>query len=155
MGSDTLILGLGNPIACDDAVGLVVAGMLGERLGPEVDVVEAAIAGIAMLDLVRGYRRLVVIDSVACEGCREPGRLRHLRMEDLGPAEPIVSHHGAGLPSTFEAGRLMGYELPEQVEIWAIEIERPTEFGESLSDELRGSLDRITRTILEESFDLL
>ena len=152
MGGKTLILGLGNPIAGDDGVGIVVARRLREDLGTEIDVVEASVAGIALLDLVSGYARLLVVDSIATAGCDEPGRLQHLTLDDLGPAEPIVSHHGAGLPSTFEAGRLMGYDLPEKVEIWAIEIESPTEFCEDLSERISESLDSIVKTILRDSF---
>jgi len=146
----TLVLGLGNPILSDDGVGLWIARRLGERL-PGIEVREEAIAGISILDVVQGYSRLVVIDSIMTED-GFPGQLHRLTLEDLGPATPAVSHHGTGLVSTFEVGRLMGYELPESVEIYAVEIENNTEFGECFSPEVEKRLPEIVETILRDSF---
>ena len=150
MPGDTLILGLGNPILSDDRIGLLVARRLGELLDG-VDVEEAAIAGMAVLDLVQGYRRLVVVDSVAT-GQGRPGDLYRMSLEDLGPAVPVISHHGAGLASTLAAGRVMGYDLPAEVDIWAVEIESGTEFGEKLSPAVESRLPAIVDEILETSF---
>ena len=63
----TLILGLGNPILSDDGVGLWIARRLGEKL-LGIEVREEAIAGISILDVVQGFPRLVVIDSIMTEG---------------------------------------------------------------------------------------
>ena len=147
---ETLVLGLGNPILSDDGVGLWVARRLGERL-PELEVREEAIAGISILDVVQDYASLVIIDSIIT-GTREPGYLHYMTLEDLGPAVPAISHHGTGLASTFEVGRLMGYELPESVEIYAVEIENNTEFGESFSPEVEKRLPMIVESILRDSF---
>jgi hydrogenase maturation protease len=146
----TLVLGLGNPILSDDGVGLWIARRLGERL-PEIEVREEAIAGISILDVVQGFSRLVIIDSIMTED-GFPGQLHRLTLEDLGPAVAAISHHGTGLASTFEVGRLMGYELPESVEIYAVEIENNTEFGECFSAEVEKRLPGIVETILRDSF---
>jgi hydrogenase maturation protease len=150
MPSGTLILGMGNPILSDDRIGLLVARRLGE-LVEGVDVEEASIAGIALLDLIQGYRRLVVVDSVVT-GKGKPGDLYRMDLDDLGPAVPAVSPHGAGLASTIEAGRVMGYDLPVEIEIWAVEIENDSEFGESLSPAVEARLPDIVDDIIESSF---
>ncbi len=147
----TLVLGLGNPILSDDRVGIVVARLLGERL-TDVDFIEASIAGVSILDEIQGYSRLVVVDSIIT-GTREPGYLHRFVLEDLGPAVPAVSHHGVGLASTFEVGRLMGYDLPGEVEIYAIEATNTTEFGEDLSKAVEERLDDIVDAILKASFE--
>jgi hydrogenase maturation protease len=150
MPGGTLILGLGNPILSDDRIGLLVARRLGELL-PGVDVEEASIAGMAMLDIISGYGRLVVVDSVMT-GKGQPGDLYRMSLEDLGPAVPVVSPHGAGLASTIEAGRVMGYDLPGEIEIYAVEIENDTEFGETLSPAVEARLPDIVGEIIERSF---
>ena len=51
--SKTLIVGLGNPILSDDGIGCRVAVALKDRLKePEVDVLEASVAGLDFIDLL-------------------------------------------------------------------------------------------------------
>ena len=45
--------------------------------------------------------------------------------------------------ATRMSGRLTGYELPETVEIYAVEIENNTEFGEGFSPEVEKHLPEI------------
>ena len=47
---------------------------------------------------------------------------------------------------------MTGYELPETVEIYAVEIENNTEFGEGFSPEVEKHLLEIVETILRDSF---
>ena len=61
----TLVLGLGNPILSDDGIGCHVALALKEKLKePEVDVLEASIAGLDFLDLLAHYDRAIIIDAI-------------------------------------------------------------------------------------------
>jgi hydrogenase maturation protease len=63
---DTLILGIGNPILTDDRVGIKIAQKLKEEK-PELEVVETSEAGITLLDLIVGYNKLIIIDSIKTE----------------------------------------------------------------------------------------
>jgi hypothetical protein len=72
-----------------------------------------------------------------------PGQLHRFTLEDLGPAIPAISHNGAGLVSKFEVGRLTGCKLHETVEIYAVEIENNTEFGEGFNPEVEKHLPGI------------
>ncbi len=61
------MLGMGNPILCDDAVGIRLARDLQLRAGqqPDVDyIVDCSVGGLNLLDLVTGYDRLIVFDSI-------------------------------------------------------------------------------------------
>jgi hydrogenase maturation protease len=62
----TVILGLGNPILTDDAVGIKIAQKLQEE-NPKLEVIETSEAGIALLDLITGYDKLIIIDSIKNE----------------------------------------------------------------------------------------
>ncbi|MEJ2047740.1 MAG: hydrogenase maturation protease, partial [Dehalococcoidia bacterium] len=59
----TLILGIGNSILGDDGVGIRVARQL-DRLVKDknIDVVEANVDGLNLLDFILEYGRLIVID---------------------------------------------------------------------------------------------
>ena len=55
---DILVLGVGNPILTDDAVGFRSAHMLKEAK-PELTVIEATEVGLTLLELVTGYDGLL------------------------------------------------------------------------------------------------
>ena len=63
---NTLILGIGNLILTDDGVGIKIAQRLKEER-PELEVVETGEAGLTLLDLITGYDRLIIIDSIKTE----------------------------------------------------------------------------------------
>jgi hydrogenase maturation protease len=69
-----LILGLGNELLSDDAVGILAARVLKERLGDKADVVESSLSGMALLDLLVGYERAILIDAVKT-GRTPPGTI--------------------------------------------------------------------------------
>ncbi|MBW2458678.1 MAG: hypothetical protein JRI68_29540, partial [Deltaproteobacteria bacterium] len=57
----TLVLGLGNRIVRDDALGPMVVDQLAQAV--PVEVRSGPIAGLALLDCVTGYERVIVIDA--------------------------------------------------------------------------------------------
>lgn len=66
MGRPVLVAGMGNELLGDDAFGIVAARRCAEaRLGPDVRVVEAGIAGIGLVqDLMDGYDTVIILDAV-------------------------------------------------------------------------------------------
>jgi hydrogenase maturation protease len=59
-----LLLALGNDIMGDDRVGLVTSQILAEEFGADVDFVDTAEAGLALLDILAGYKRVLLLDSI-------------------------------------------------------------------------------------------
>ena len=77
----TLLLGMGNPILSDDAVGVRLAADIGDRLlGRPASTVRAdcSVGGLELLDVLAGYARVIVLDSIRTAG-GVPGRLVRLR----------------------------------------------------------------------------
>lgn len=66
MSERVLIAGIGNELMGDDGFGIVAAQRCAAaELGPDVTVVEAAIAGIGLVqDLMDGYDTVVILDTV-------------------------------------------------------------------------------------------
>ena len=62
----TLILGLGNDLLGDDAVGILASRRLAENLKgqPDIEVLETAQHGVALLEFFLGYDRAIVIDAI-------------------------------------------------------------------------------------------
>ena len=141
----TLILGLGNPILCDDAAGLQAAHQLYELVGGEdIDLVEAAVAGMQTVQLLSGYDRAVVIDVVQDE--TRVGEVWRLDTDDLENVSS-TSSHGIGLGQALRLARLMGLPVPEQILIYAIAAADTQTFGETLTPQLAKALPAIVRRI--------
>ncbi len=144
----TLVLGIGNPILTDDGVGIKIAQKLKEE-NPDLEVIETSEAGIALLDLVAGYDKLILIDSILAEEGK-PGEFCKLQLEDLGPATGFSSFHGIDIATAFELGQRLGYKMPKLVSIYAIMIKDNTTFAERCTEEVEARIPFITKQIMEE-----
>ncbi len=144
----TVILGLGNPILTDDAVGIKIAQKLKEG-NPKLEVIETSEAGIALLDLITGYDKLIIIDSIKNEQGK-PGELYKLGLEDLKPAKDFLSSHGIGIATAFELGKGLGYKMPKFVSIYAVEIKDNTTFGEKCTKEVEQRMPSIVKQIMRK-----
>ena len=144
----TLILGFGNPILTDDAIGIRIAEELQGEF-PDITVEATSEAGLSILDEVTGYDKLVIIDSIKT-GKGKPGELYKLTLEDLQPKSDFSSSHGLDIATAFKLGEKLGYPIPKQVSIYAVEVKDNTTFGEECTPELKQSMSLIIRQIIEE-----
>ena len=144
----TLILGVGNPILSDDAVGIRIAEKLREE-NPGLEVTATSEVGITLLDLVAGYDKLIIIDSIMTEK-GEVGEVYQLSLEDLRPSTECHSSHGIGIATAFELGQKLGYKMPRYVSIYAVEIKDNTTFKEKCTGEVEKSIPSIARQITEK-----
>ena len=145
---NTLVLGIGNPILTDDGVGIKIAQKLKEEK-PRLEVIMTSEAGIILLELLVGYKKLIIIDSIKTEKGK-PGDLYKLGLEDLKPAKGFSSSHGIGIATAFELGKGLGYKMPKYISIYAVEIKDNTTFGEKCTEEIEQRIPFIARRIIEE-----
>ena len=144
----TLVLGIGNSILADDGVGIKVAQKLKDK-NSELEVIETGETGIALLDLIVGWDKLIIIDSIKTEKGK-PGDLYKLELEDLRPAKDLSSSHGIGIATAFELGKELGYEMPEHISIYAVGIKDNSTFGEDCTQEVEAKIPSITLQIIKE-----
>ncbi len=144
---NTLILGIGNPILTDDGVGIKVAQKLKEE-NPKLEVIMTSEAGIILLELLVGYDKLIIIDSIKTEKGK-PGDLYKLELEDLKPAKDFSSSHGIGIATAFELGKGLGYKMPRYISIYAVEIKDNTTFGEKCTEEVEQRIPFIVKQIIK------
>ncbi len=148
----TLILGLGNPILSDDAIGIRIVQELKKVIpnADNIDFVEASIAGISILDEITGYDRLILIDSIRNRK-GNAGEVYKMKMKDLNITAHLASSHGMDFVTAIELGQRVGYQIPKVIDIYAIEIENNTIFREKLSSKVETSIPKIIDTIMEEN----
>jgi len=145
---NTLILGIGNSILTDDGVGIKITQRLKEE-NAKLKVIETSEAGITLLDLIAGYDKLIIIDSIKTEKGK-PGDLYKLELEDLKPSKDFSSSHGIGIATAFELGQRLGYRLPKFVSIYAVEIKDNTTFGEKCTEEVEQRIPFIVKQIVRK-----
>jgi hydrogenase maturation protease len=152
--SRTLILGLGNPILTDDGVGVRVAEEIRTQLpeDTEIDISEASVGGLTLMELMIGYNHVVLIDSIISqEGI--PGSFRRMSVDELrsiSPTQHSASPHDASLVTALEAGRRLGLPLPEEISIYAINVQNVDEFNDQPTPPVAAAIPLVTQAVLEE-----
>ncbi len=140
---------MGNPILSDDAVGLLVAQRLSHGKLPEgVEVRESEQGGLRLLDLVRGFSRLIIIDALKTG--RTPGEVVVFSEDDFAGGHRYGSAHSISLRTALELGRRLGYDMPGQVTVIAIEADDVETFGERLSPPVAAAAARVVELVRAE-----
>jgi len=146
----TLVLGLGNDLLGDDAVGVMAVRELGRRL-PDgaVDLCETALHGLALMDFFIGYERAIIIDAIIT-GQHPVGTVLTLQPGDFAPVAGPSPHY-TGLPEVMALARAMKIPFPSEIAILAVEILGPTVIGARPSAAILAALpdvvDRVTATL--------
>jgi hydrogenase maturation protease len=90
------LLGLGNLMRTDDAIGMLTLQTLAgsNLLPPEVRVIEGGTLGLDLLDSLRGVSHLLVLDAV--DTCTTPGTLKRFEGQEVDDLPVSASVHGLG-----------------------------------------------------------
>lgn len=159
----TLVLGMGNPILCDDAVGIRLARDLRSLVetGPEADldvdfIDDCSVGGLNLLDLVIGYDRLVVFDSIRTSETA-PGQWHEMTGATFRETMNLDCVHDANFTTALELGRRMGAHLPtaDNVHIFAVEIVDNATFSETMTPELEAAYQAFCPEIMRQALALL
>ena len=151
--SRAAVLGLGNPILGDDAAGLAVAAELERRLVrrplPGVKVLTSARGGFELIDLLAGFDRAILVDSLTVPN-PEPGRIRQLDLADVSGSARLVCGHEISVATAFDLAARLAIPMPRDVAIYAIEIDDATAFGEVLTPPVAAAVRELTERIWAE-----
>ena len=144
----TLVLGLGNEYAGDDAVGVLAVRALPRELAAGADVVESAASGLALLEAFAGYDRAVVVDSIQT-GRFPAGTIVEAGLADLGAAT-APSLHQAGIPELAAVARRLGMRFPDRTRVLAVEVAGPLTFGTPLSEPVAAAVSPLSQRVIEQ-----
>lgn len=138
MSNEILLLALGNDLLRDDGVGLFAGREIKKKFDGKIDIIETAESGLALLDHIVGYKKVLILDSIKRED-REPGKILEIKIEEL-ECNPSPSPHYVGLPMSLQIGKRLGFPLPEEIVVLAMEVEDPYTLQEGLTDKVKSSL---------------
>lgn len=145
----TLVLGLGNPLLGDDAIGLRVSAVLRERLAgrADVDVRDEEAGGLRLMEVMTGYERAIVVDAAVTGG--EPGSVRRLGPDEL-PTQRTAIAHGIDLPRALALGLSLGLPMPASVRVVAIEAESVLEFRDFMTPAVADAVEPAVAAVIDE-----
>ncbi len=143
-----LVVGIGSPILGDDGVGLQVVEQLRARgLPAGVETMELGSGGLALLDVLSGYDRLVIVDAIVTGAA--PGTVIELAGDDVARAAHLGEGHEADLPTLLEfARRGLGADMPAEVVVVAVEAGDLLTITEELTPAVAAAVDEAVHRVL-------
>jgi hydrogenase maturation protease len=129
-----LVLCLGNEILSDDGFGPEVARRFLEEDSADLpaDVVFAPLAGFGLLDLLSGRKRVLIVDTIRT-GTTEAGTLHHFPAGVMTPSRNLTTSHQISLPTALEFGRRLSMDMPEVIDVLAVEAQDIETLSEKLT----------------------
>ena len=148
----TLVLGIGNLIRGDDAVGIRIAQELARQVNAaDIDVKYVCSDGLNLLELIIGYDKLIVVDAIMIDGDKV-GEVYRLKPQEIGASYfPPISAHHFNLGGTIEMGKqLFPNEIPREVIIYAVGAKSNDEITEQMSDKVQEAIPSVANLIMAE-----
>ncbi len=144
------VLGLGNPVLADDAVGLHVAAeverLLGENPIAGVTVLTSTRAGFELINLLTGFTHALIIDCLELPyPC--PGHIRRLDLGSLSGSARLVGVHDISVADAFELASTLGTGMPGTVEIYAVEGGDTQTLSEEMTPAIAAAVQPLARTL--------
>jgi hydrogenase maturation protease len=150
----TRIIGLGNSLLTDDGVGIYAAREIARFLAETestnaVDIVESEVGGFALMELMVGWNRVILLDSIQFDRLA-PGTVVRLDPDNLCTSLRIRSVHDIDLPTALELGRKLGLTMPSQLTIYGIQAQDALTFGEKLTEAVDKGMAQAISLVLKE-----
>jgi hydrogenase maturation protease len=152
----TLIVGLGNPILGDDAIGWRVAEHVESRLKQETNLEEKGIefdylslGGLSLMERFIGYERAIIVDSIQTQD-GEQGQVFSFPLDALVDlsAGHTTAAHDTSLQTALALGRQMGAALPDEVQVVAVEADRVFDFSDELTPAVAAAIPEAAAAVL-------
>lgn len=145
-----LILGLGNEILCDDAIGIRVARRLAERLDEAGwEICWAEIGPLETMERLVGRDAGILIDATRVSG-DPPGKVYCLPFDRLHSTVHIAWSHGIDLATAMRLGKDQGYRFPARLYIVAVNISDNYTLSETMTPDLEDNFERISAEVEAE-----
>jgi len=112
-----------------------------------VHIEELAASGLELLDLVRGYDKVIIIDAIQTKN-GVAGELHILEEKDFEKSIHGSSPHGVNIATALALGRkLVPKEMPKEVVFFAVEVEDLVNVSERLTPRVERTLPGIVEQV--------
>lgn len=152
---DILILGLGNDILTDDAIGPKLVRRLENDLSQrKYQFLSAATGGMEIMELIKDFNQVIILDAIKTNN-GQPGDIYHLTPKNFTETLHISSFHDVSFLNALELARQMDIKLPQKIDIIAVEIVEDLVFSDEFSPRIKDKYEHIYRKVSGMISDLL
>lgn len=140
------ILGIGNPLMCDDGAGIEVLDSLRKMTLPAgVEILDCGTGGMTLLHALADYRAVAVVDAVDFGG--KPGEVKSFSPDDAVSIKDLrrLSLHEGDAFETIALARRLG-QCPEKIVICAVQPKR-IEPRHGMTRDVRSSLPELASQV--------
>jgi hydrogenase maturation protease len=125
------VIGCGNPLMGNDAVGVRVIEMLHET-HPEIDVIEGGVGGLGLIPMMEGYDHVIMVDATTGYGAH----IGEMMVFSKPPSNDFfpLSLSDIGVLDAVNIAEELG--VCPQITIIGIEAGKIQEFSDSMSPEM-------------------
>ena len=146
----TLVLGIGNPILQDDGVGIHVINELRPHLkNSKVTVDIAYTGGMNLLDMIRGFDKVILVDAIKQENCKT-GDVKCFTLTEA-PTIHSSNPHDVSLSEALHLAKQLGEkQIPKEIVVVGIVVKNTIDFGEHLTSEVASAIPTAVTMVLAE-----
>ncbi|HUT00105.1 MAG TPA: hydrogenase maturation protease [Candidatus Thermoplasmatota archaeon] len=148
----TIVLGIGNPILRDDGAGIHVAHQLKHYVTDQkVTIDEAYTGGMNLLDMMIGYDKAILIDTVNIADAKN-GEVKRLTLHNSGNTCHSYNPHDISLQEALRLAEKLGEKnIPKEIIVIGIVVkELSIQFGEQLSENIQAAVPKAVEMTLHE-----
>ncbi len=148
------IMGFGNPVRSDDAVGIYVIQELQKQLADaeHITVLDMGTSAFEVLFQLKGHRQIILVDAVLNSG-DAVGTVYRVPAEEVQRApqdDPMVFLHSLRWDQALSyAKKLLGDEYPEDIQVYLVAVE-DTRLEVTMSEAVQQAGDRVVDHILTD-----
>jgi hydrogenase maturation protease len=146
----TLVIGIGNPILQDDGVGIHVINELRPHLKKSKVTVDIAYTGgMNLLDMIRGFDKVILVDAIKLENCKT-GDVKCFTLAEA-PTVHSSNPHEISLSEALHLAKQLGEkQIPKEIVVVGIVVKSTVDFGEHLTSEVASAIPTAVTMVLAE-----
>jgi hydrogenase maturation protease len=154
MSKKTAIMGFGNPVRSDDAIGIYVIEKLRKEIEDQshVSLLDMGTSAFEVLFKLKGHERIILVDAVVNTG-EAVGTLYKVPAEEIRRApvdDPMVFLHSIKWDQALSyAKKILQHEYPEDIVVYLIAVDN-TRLDIELSEAAQQAGDKVVALIKKE-----
>jgi len=115
---------------------------------PKVTFLTAATGGMDILELIRDYRKVIILDAIKTKG-GVPGTVYFLTPADFRETLHISSFHDISFLTALELAEKLSITVPGEIHIIAIEVVEDLTFSTEFSPQVASKYDQIRAEVMD------
>lgn len=111
-------------------------------------------AGLNILELIVGYYKLIIVDSIQVNKDNELGHIYELEVNQINSSNSHFNSHDIDFLKLFKIGKKLGIKLPKEIKIYGIGIFLVKGFGQKCNPRLHKMIPDIAQYIINKELSL-